>query len=120
MIFGVASIDPKRRDELIKVLDIDISWSLHKVSDGQRRCLQICMGLLKPVKVKGSAGYVDPDYLRTFQLTDLSDVYSHGVLLIELLTGRCPIEFKNHEALKRLIDDEAFLRPVAEEKQSCY
>ncbi|EOA21097.1 hypothetical protein CARUB_v10001437mg [Capsella rubella] len=51
MIFGVAGIDPQRRDELIKVLDIDISWRLHKVSDGQRRRVQICMGLLKPFKV---------------------------------------------------------------------
>ncbi|KAG2335040.1 hypothetical protein Bca52824_006220 [Brassica carinata] len=31
MIFGVAGIDPRRRAELIKVLDIDISWRLHKV-----------------------------------------------------------------------------------------
>ncbi|CAN7004459.1 unnamed protein product [Brassica rapa subsp. trilocularis] len=51
MIFGVAGIDPQRRAELIKVLDIDISWRLHKVSDGQRRRVQICMGLLKPFKV---------------------------------------------------------------------
>ncbi|KAB2060149.1 hypothetical protein ERO13_A11G327000v2 [Gossypium hirsutum] len=51
MIFGVAGIDPKRRDELIKVLDIDLSWRMHKVSDGQRRRVQICMGLLKPFKV---------------------------------------------------------------------
>ncbi|KAF2539593.1 hypothetical protein F2Q68_00023560 [Brassica cretica] len=34
-----------------EVLDIDISWRLHKVSDGQRRRVQICMGLLKPFKV---------------------------------------------------------------------
>lgn len=45
-------------------------------------------------QVKGSAGYVDPDYLRTFQLSDKSDVYSFGVLLIELVTGRRPIELK--------------------------
>ncbi|KAF2611357.1 hypothetical protein F2Q70_00007024, partial [Brassica cretica] len=36
---------------VVKVLDIDISWRLHKVSDGQRRRVQICMGLLKPFKV---------------------------------------------------------------------
>ncbi|MBA0731090.1 hypothetical protein Golax_020582, partial [Gossypium laxum] len=51
MIFGVAGIDPKRRYELVKVLDIDLSWRMHKVSDGQRRRVQICMGLLKPFKV---------------------------------------------------------------------
>eukprot|EP00268_Persea_americana_P019563 TRINITY_DN2003_c0_g1_i2.p1 TRINITY_DN2003_c0_g1~~TRINITY_DN2003_c0_g1_i2.p1 ORF type:complete len:365 (-),score=89.58 TRINITY_DN2003_c0_g1_i2:428-1432(-) len=51
MIFGVLGIDPSRRDELIKVLDIDLSWRMHKASDGQRRRVQICMGLLKPYKV---------------------------------------------------------------------
>ncbi|KAF9621406.1 hypothetical protein IFM89_020928 [Coptis chinensis] len=51
MIFGVSGIDPQRRTELIKVLDIDLSWRMHKVSDGQRRRVQICMGLLKPFKV---------------------------------------------------------------------
>ncbi|CAN0926591.1 ABC transporter I family member 20 [Linum grandiflorum] len=51
MIFGVAGIEPHRRAELIKVLDVDLSWRLHKVSDGQRRRVQICMGLLRPYKV---------------------------------------------------------------------
>lgn len=51
MIYGVAGVDPQRREELIKVLEIDLSWRLHKVSDGQRRRVQICMGLLKPFKV---------------------------------------------------------------------
>lgn len=51
MIFGIAGIDPKRREELIKVLDIDLSWRMHTASDGQRRRVQICMGLLKPYKV---------------------------------------------------------------------
>ncbi|KAL7119916.1 hypothetical protein ACP275_02G090800 [Erythranthe tilingii] len=51
MIYGVTGVLPQRRDELIKVLDIDLSWRMHKVSDGQRRRVQICMGLLKPFKV---------------------------------------------------------------------
>lgn len=51
MINGVLGVDHERRDELIKVLDIDLCWRVHKLSDGQRRRLQICMGLLKPFKV---------------------------------------------------------------------
>ncbi|KAI4369877.1 hypothetical protein MLD38_018274 [Melastoma candidum] len=45
-------------------------------------------------QVKGTAGYLDPEYLRTYQLTDKSDVFSFGVLLTELVTGRRPIEPK--------------------------
>ncbi len=36
---------------LIRLLDIDLSWRLNRVSDGQRRRVQICMGLLKPYQV---------------------------------------------------------------------
>ncbi|KAJ0967263.1 hypothetical protein J5N97_024180 [Dioscorea zingiberensis] len=45
-------------------------------------------------QVKGTAGYLDPEYLRTYQLTEKSDVFSFGVLLVELVSGRRPIEPK--------------------------
>ncbi|CAK9149996.1 unnamed protein product [Ilex paraguariensis] len=51
MIFGVEGADPVRREKLIQLLDIDLEWRMHKVSDGQRRRVQICMGLLHPFKV---------------------------------------------------------------------
>ena len=39
-----------RRDELVKILDIDLDWKMHQVSDGQRKRVQIMLGLLKPFK----------------------------------------------------------------------
>ncbi|XP_020112472.1 calmodulin-binding receptor-like cytoplasmic kinase 2 isoform X1 [Ananas comosus] len=45
-------------------------------------------------QIKGTAGYLDPEYLKTYQLTEKSDVFSFGVLLVELISGRRPIEPK--------------------------
>jgi len=55
-------------------------------------------------QVKGTAGYLDPEYLTTYQLNTKSDVYSFGILLVEIFTGRRPIE------LKRASDERVTVR----------
>ena len=51
MIDGVQGVDPARKARLIKVLDVDPEWRMHRVSDGQRRRVQLMLGLLKPFQV---------------------------------------------------------------------
>lgn len=46
---------------------------------------------------QGTLGYLDPEYYRNYQLTDKSDVYSYGVVMLELLTSQNAIDFSRDQ-----------------------
>lgn len=41
----------ERRDRLLDLLDVDLSWRMHAISDGERRRVQLCMGLMEPYRL---------------------------------------------------------------------
>ncbi|CEH17065.1 Predicted ABC-type transport, ATPase component/CCR4 associated factor [Ceraceosorus bombacis] len=37
----------ERRDRLLDILDVDVAWRMHQISDGERRRVQLTMGLME-------------------------------------------------------------------------
>jgi Leucine-rich repeat (LRR) protein len=64
-----------------------------RVSDfGMARLMNAFDTHLSVSTLAGTPGYVPPEYYQSFRCTTKGDVYSYGVVLLELLSGKKPID----------------------------
>ncbi|KAL8134628.1 hypothetical protein AgCh_009594 [Apium graveolens] len=59
---------------------------------------------LSMARPTGSSGYMAPEYGSTRVLDQKTDVYSVGVLIIEIITGRSPVERRGYEHEVNLVE----------------
>ncbi|XP_066322904.1 receptor-like serine/threonine-protein kinase ALE2 isoform X2 [Miscanthus floridulus] len=65
-------------------------------------------------RVMGTFGYVAPEYAMTGHLLVKSDVYSYGVVLLELLSGRKPVSISESKDPENLV---TWARPLLSHKE---
>lgn len=69
----------------------DLGLAKHVRADGVPSCSS------SPARMQGTFGYFAPEYAIVGKASLMSDVFSFGVVLLELITGRQPIQESNNK-----------------------
>nr|KJB60556.1 hypothetical protein B456_009G312200 [Gossypium raimondii] len=82
---------------------LDEQWNA-KLSDFGLARLGPSDGLSHVSTAVGTIGYAAPEYIQTGRLTIKSDVWSYGVFLYELITGRRPLDRNRPKGEEKLLE----------------
>ncbi|XP_043698498.1 probable serine/threonine-protein kinase At1g01540 [Telopea speciosissima] len=98
-------LEPKvvHRDVKSSNILLDRQW-YPKVSDFGLAKLLCSERSYVTTRVMGTFGYVAPEYACTGMLNERSDVYSFGILIMEIISGRNPVEYNRPPGEVNLVD----------------
>ncbi|KAM7517055.1 hypothetical protein LguiA_006638 [Lonicera macranthoides] len=98
-------LEPKvvHRDIKSSNILLDKQWN-SKVSDFGLAKLLGSERSYVTTRVMGTFGYVAPEYASTGMLNERSDVYSFGILIMEIISGRNPVDYSRPQGEVNLVD----------------
>jgi serine/threonine protein kinase len=95
-----------------KNIRIDANGQVRVLDFGIAKGLSITRRLTS--NVFGSVAYSSPERLETGRIDEMSDLWSLGIVLYEMVEGRLPYEASNTEGLEAIIRSHAALRPLSD------
>ncbi|XP_030454552.2 probable serine/threonine-protein kinase At1g01540 isoform X1 [Syzygium oleosum] len=98
-------LEPKvvHRDIKSSNILLDKQWNA-KVSDFGLAKLLGSERSYVTTRVMGTFGYVAPEYASTGMLNERSDVYSFGILIMEIISGRNPVDYSRPSGEVNLVE----------------